>query len=219
MSKRNIDTQLLRTFATVAETGNMTQASRVLNLTQGAVSQHIKRLEEQLGSALFLRERSGLVLTEAGSRVRQLLTLNDELWHDMTTPRFAGRVRLGVPIDLISGRLPSILRLFAQAPIRMSRSILSARPRPTCWPVLSQVRLMLRCLRRSPTGLRAKCSFVTGWSGSAPVAGMRRTSTSCHFHSSANLAFFGRGFWKLWMRQGAAGNTSMKATSLKPPSP
>ena len=119
MSNRNIDTQLLRTFATVAETGNMTQASRVLNLTQGAVSQHIKRLEEQLGSALFLRERSGLLLTEAGDRMfgraRRLLALNDELWRDMTTPRFAGRVRLGVPVDLISGRLPSILRLFAQA--------------------------------------------------------------------------------------------------------
>ena len=58
MSRSNIDTQLLRTFATVAETGSMTQASRVLNLTQGAVSQHVKRLEEQqLGSALFLRER------------------------------------------------------------------------------------------------------------------------------------------------------------------
>ena len=33
----------------------------------------------------------------------------------MMTPRFAGRVRLGVPVDLISGRLLSILRLFAQA--------------------------------------------------------------------------------------------------------
>lgn len=119
MTVRNFDTQLLRTFATVAEFGNMTQASRVLNLTQGAVSQHIKRLESQLGSALFRRERPGLSLTEAGDRLfgkaRRLLAINDELWSDMTTRHFSGRVSLGVPVDLIAGRLPSILRLFAEA--------------------------------------------------------------------------------------------------------
>lgn len=119
MMVRNFDTQLLRTFATVAEFGNMTQASRVLNLTQGAVSQHIKRLESQLGSALFRRERPGLSLTEAGDRLfgkaRRLLAINDELWTDMTSRPFAGRVSLGVPVDLIAGRLPSILRLFAEA--------------------------------------------------------------------------------------------------------
>lgn len=119
MTIRNFDTQLLRTFATVAELGNMTQASRVLNLTQGAVSQHIKRLESQLGSALFRRERPGLSLTEAGDRLfgkaRRLLAINDELWNDMTARHFTGRVCLGVPVDLIAGRLPSILRLFAEA--------------------------------------------------------------------------------------------------------
>ncbi|WP_419906929.1 LysR substrate-binding domain-containing protein [Hoeflea sp.] len=44
-----------------------------------------------------------------------MLQLNDELWVDMTTPLFSGRITLGVPIDLISGRLPSVLRMFAQA--------------------------------------------------------------------------------------------------------
>lgn len=119
MMVRNFDTQLLRTFATVAEFGNMTQASRVLNLTQGAVSQHIKRLELQLGSALFRRERPGLSLTEAGDRLfgkaRRLLAINDELWTDMTSRPFGGRVSFGVPVDLLAGRLPSILRLFAEA--------------------------------------------------------------------------------------------------------
>ncbi|WP_136658134.1 LysR family transcriptional regulator [Nitratireductor sp. XY-223] len=116
---RNVDTQLLRTFATVAETGSMTRTARVLNLTQGAVSQHIKRLETQFGKALFHRQRGGLALTETGERLSgkalRMLQLNDEMWVDMTTPQFAGRVTLGVPIDLISGRLPSVLRLFARA--------------------------------------------------------------------------------------------------------
>ncbi len=119
MMSRHFDTQLLRTFATVAEIGNMTQASRVLNLTQGAVSQHIKRLETQLGSTLFRRERPGLSLTAAGDRLfgraRRLLAINDELWNDMTAQHCQGRVSLGVPVDLVAGRLPSLLRLFAEA--------------------------------------------------------------------------------------------------------
>ncbi|MCR9136804.1 MAG: LysR family transcriptional regulator [Alphaproteobacteria bacterium] len=119
MTVRNFDTPLLRTFVTVAEFGNMTQASQVLNLTQGAVSQHIKRLEAQLGSALFRRERPGLSLTEAGDRLfgkaRRLLAINDELWSDMTSRPVVASVSLGVPVDLLAGRLPSILRLFAEA--------------------------------------------------------------------------------------------------------
>ena len=60
---RNIDTPLLRTFVAVAETAGMTAAANVLNLTQAAVSQQIKRLEDIFGAPLFERERKGLRLT------------------------------------------------------------------------------------------------------------------------------------------------------------
>jgi DNA-binding transcriptional LysR family regulator len=43
---RNIDTSLLRAFVAVAETAGMTAAANLLNVTQAAVSQQIKRLEE-----------------------------------------------------------------------------------------------------------------------------------------------------------------------------
>ena len=43
---RNLDTSLLRAFVAVAETAGMTAAANVLHLTQAAVSQQIKRLEE-----------------------------------------------------------------------------------------------------------------------------------------------------------------------------
>jgi DNA-binding transcriptional LysR family regulator len=44
--RRDIDIGLLRAFAAVAETGGVTSAARLLNLTQAAVSQQLKRLEE-----------------------------------------------------------------------------------------------------------------------------------------------------------------------------
>jgi DNA-binding transcriptional LysR family regulator len=116
---RNLDTALLRAFVAVADTAGMTAAAAVLNLTQAAVSQQIKRLEESFGCELFTRERKGLRLTPAGERLygraKRLLALNDEIWADMTTPLFDGKVRLGIPHDLVSVYLPQVLKDFAHS--------------------------------------------------------------------------------------------------------
>ncbi len=56
----------LRTFRAVAETGSFTLAGRRVNLSQAAVSLHIKTLEEELGTKLFARVRKRATLTPAG---------------------------------------------------------------------------------------------------------------------------------------------------------
>jgi len=116
---RNVDTALLRTFVSVADTGGMTAAAAILNLTQAAVSQQVKRLEETFGSPLFARQRRGLNLTPAGERLygraRRFLALNDEIWAEMTTPLFEGKVRLGIPHDLVNAYLPTFLKGFARS--------------------------------------------------------------------------------------------------------
>ncbi|MCS6817099.1 MAG: LysR family transcriptional regulator [Blastocatellia bacterium] len=56
----------LRTFRAVAETGSFTLAGRRVNLSQAAVSLHIKALEEELGMKLFARVRKRATLTPAG---------------------------------------------------------------------------------------------------------------------------------------------------------
>lgn len=60
-----INPQWLRTFATLAELGNFTRCAERLDLTQAAVSQHVQRLEERLGTLLIRRPRQ-LELTPAG---------------------------------------------------------------------------------------------------------------------------------------------------------
>ncbi len=115
---RNFDIALIRTFLAVTDQGSMTVAANMLHMTQGAVSQQIKRLEEMLGSTLFERDRRGLRLTDAGERLlgnaRRLLMLNDDIWADMTERTVQGSVRLGVPYDLVGATLAPVLKSYAE---------------------------------------------------------------------------------------------------------
>jgi DNA-binding transcriptional LysR family regulator len=127
---RNLDTTLLRTFVTVADTATMTAAANTLHLSQGAVSQQIKRLEEVLGCGLFARDPRGLRLTAAGERLfgkaKRLLSLNDEIWTEMAGDAVDGEVRLGVPQDLISTWLPPVIKAYAQAFPQVAISLVCA---------------------------------------------------------------------------------------------
>jgi len=97
----------------------MTAAGNALHLTQGAVSQQIRRLEDLFGDTLFERDRRGLRLTAAGERLlgkaRRLLVLNDEIWADMTARAVEGKVRLGAPHDLLGPCLAPVLKAYAEA--------------------------------------------------------------------------------------------------------
>ncbi len=65
----------LRAFETVGRHLNLSSAGRELNVTHSAISQQVKRLEEQLGHSLIVREKGGVALTPMG---RQLATILSE---------------------------------------------------------------------------------------------------------------------------------------------
>ncbi|MDR5759744.1 LysR family transcriptional regulator [Caballeronia sp. LZ035] len=60
-----LNPQWLRTFAALAELGNFTRAAKRLDLTQAAVSQHVRHLEDALGLLVIRRPRA-IELTPAG---------------------------------------------------------------------------------------------------------------------------------------------------------
>ena len=62
----NIDLELYRVFYVVAKNKHMTKASEELHISQPAISQSIKKLEDCLGGTLFLRSNKGMELTEEG---------------------------------------------------------------------------------------------------------------------------------------------------------
>ncbi|MBC07917.1 LysR family transcriptional regulator [Thalassospira sp.] len=113
---RNLDVAVLRAFVTVAQTGSMTGAAEMLNLTQGAISQQIKRLETQFERALFERTRKGLHLTQDGEKLlrkaQRMLVLNDEIWQEMRDDGYVGKLTVGIPYDLVGSFMRTPLRKF-----------------------------------------------------------------------------------------------------------
>lgn len=92
----------LKAFLAVADLGSITRASQTLHLSQPAVSAQIKKLEDDLGVALFHRAARGMTLTSAGERLvpsaREVLTRADAF--QTLAARLAGRtmgvLRVGV---------------------------------------------------------------------------------------------------------------------------
>ncbi|SDJ39920.1 DNA-binding transcriptional regulator, LysR family [Frankineae bacterium MT45] len=79
---RTLDIAPLRSFVAVADQGGFQRAARSLHLSQGAVSQHVRRLEAAIGRPLVVRQGRGSSFTADGeqllSRARRILALHDE---------------------------------------------------------------------------------------------------------------------------------------------
>ena len=125
-----IELRLLRYFAVVAEELHVGNAAARLFISQPALSQQIRSLEEQVGLPLFIRHPRGVELTEAGevllAEARQVLGGSDRFEaavDELRRGRTAG-LRVGVP--------PGI----------------RARCCRPCWP---------RCASASPTR-RSRCA-------------------------------------------------------------
>ncbi|MEZ5777948.1 MAG: LysR family transcriptional regulator [Paracoccaceae bacterium] len=114
---RNLDLTALRALVAVADSGGVTRAAGLLNLTQSAVSMQIKRLEEGLGRSFFTRAQRRLTLTDEGELMahyaRRMLELNDEALTRLTDASCGGEIRLGVPHDIVYPAIPRVLQQFA----------------------------------------------------------------------------------------------------------
>jgi DNA-binding transcriptional LysR family regulator len=115
-STRMFDTELLRTFMAVAESGGFTRAAERLHLTQSAVSAQIRRLEDQAGCALLTRSTRSVALTEKGETLlgyaRTILHLNEDVRSRLSGSKFTGSIRIGASEDFASTWLPHVLRRF-----------------------------------------------------------------------------------------------------------
>jgi DNA-binding transcriptional LysR family regulator len=110
------DPQLLSTFLAVEQTGSFTRAAARLGLQQPTVSQHIRRLEQEVGRTLVLRDTHSVALTPDGEAMigfaRNILAASEQAAAYFSGTRPRGRLRIGIADDLALTRLPQILRDF-----------------------------------------------------------------------------------------------------------
>jgi len=112
------ETDLLRSFVTVAEAGGFTRAAEVLHSTQTTVSAQIRRLEAQAEQALFVRTTRSVTLTPAGETLlgyaRTILHLNDDARARLSGASYCGELRIGASEDLANDWLPRTLQRYAR---------------------------------------------------------------------------------------------------------
>lgn len=94
----------LRYFWAVAHEGNLTRTAEKLNVSQSALSIQIRKLEAQVGHALFERRGKQLVLTEAGrmalDHADTIFAAGDELMG--TLKEQAGRIRRVIRVGALA---------------------------------------------------------------------------------------------------------------------
>ncbi len=111
-----LDTDQLRSFLAIVDTGSFTKAAERVHKTQSAVSMHIRRLEEQLGCALFVKHGRGARLSAEGERLiefaRRIIQVEAGALAAVSRKGLRGAVRLGIPDDYAESFLAEILSRF-----------------------------------------------------------------------------------------------------------
>lgn len=128
------DLNRLQVFRHVFERLSITAAAEALCLTPSAVSQQVKRLEEELGAPLFVRLHKRLVPTAEGQRLFALVQpLLAELHQGLD--RFAeersepaGLIRFGAPVEFGSTYLPHVIATFRAGHAKVTFDLELGRP-------------------------------------------------------------------------------------------
>src|ERR1700755_2731440 len=109
-----LDPILLQTFLAIAQTRSFTRAAERLGLRQSTVSQHIRKLENEAGRRLFVRDTHSVTLTADGEAMiefaRGILAANERAKRYFAGSELRGRLRFGASEDFVTSLLPEVLR-------------------------------------------------------------------------------------------------------------
>lgn len=108
-------------FAIVVEQESLNKASRVLNLSQPALSRKMMHLEDEMGVALFERKGKRLELTRAGRicyeyavRMRKLSEEFKQSLVPFTADAMPKSITVGASLTTLQSTLPEIIQLFTK---------------------------------------------------------------------------------------------------------
>ncbi|MCL7746040.1 LysR family transcriptional regulator [Halalkalibacter alkaliphilus] len=109
----------LKIFVTVVELKHFSKAAKVLNLSQPNVSLHIRNLESELETTLFIRSPKQVKVTAAGEmfyiKARQMLSLYEEAKQEIADQQHIvqGTIKIGASFTIGEYILPRVLAEYA----------------------------------------------------------------------------------------------------------
>ncbi|NVF13642.1 LysR family transcriptional regulator [Vreelandella maris] len=125
----NPSIQQLRVFVAVAHSRSLAEASERVHLSQPAISIALRKLEENVGGALFARTSRQLALTPEGDAFLPVAVrlLNDwnEAFEDLNDQfsKQRGKVTVAALPTLAAGLFPRVIKLFHEAYPRINLSL------------------------------------------------------------------------------------------------
>ena len=100
-----MNTKILEYIIAIAQERSISRAAERFYLTQPVLSRHLKKIEDELGAPLFVRQRDGMTLTEAGriyiNSAQNILHLEAELESDLRAMRAEEKNTLRVYVDFL----------------------------------------------------------------------------------------------------------------------
>ena len=104
-----MDIHDLKIFLTIAQEGSVSKASKILYMTPQGTSKVLKNLETEMGCQLFIRDKSGMKLTESGERFREYALKDVDDYYQVKKDILHIEQRQKKVVDLLSAY--GILRL------------------------------------------------------------------------------------------------------------
>ncbi len=134
-----MDIDALRSFIAFVDTGSFTRAAKQTFRSQSAISMQMKRLEEETGQTLFIKDGRNLVLSDQGQQLvsyaRRILALHDEALGNFSEHNQHPPLVIGCPDDYAESILPKLIALINETLPTQSLRI--------CCDSSSKLRLML----------------------------------------------------------------------------
>jgi len=129
---QSFDLEQLRTLVAVVDAGSLTAGAPAVFLSQSAVSEQMRKLEERAGQPLLARSKAGVVPTPAGLRLlahaRRILALSEEAFRDLRGESLSGELRLAITDYFRPGDVSRLLARLAEGypRVRLHVSILKS---------------------------------------------------------------------------------------------
>src|SRR3984957_20639614 len=113
-----LDPVRLQTFLAIAQTRSFTRTAERLGWRQSTVSQHIRKLEDETGRRVFVRDTHSVTMTADGEAIiefaRSILAASERAADYFADSELRGRLRFGASEDFVTSLLPEVLREFVR---------------------------------------------------------------------------------------------------------